>query len=48
MVFSQGRKETILKKTEKKGCWKRLGRVASQQMDCPKFAKSYKIVLEKN
>ena len=32
MVFSQGRKETTLKKTEKKGCWKRLGRVASQQM----------------
>ena len=25
MVFSQGRKETILKKTEKKSCWKRLG-----------------------
>ena len=39
MVFSQGRKETILKKTEKKGCWKRLGRAASQRMDRAKICK---------
>ena len=35
MVFSQGRKETILKK----GCWKRLGRVAFQHMDRVKICK---------
>ena len=39
MVFSQGRKETILKKTEKKGCWRKLGRVASQRMDRAKICK---------
>ena len=37
MVFSQGRKETILK--EKKDCWRKLGRVASQRMDRSKICK---------
>ena len=39
MVFSQGRKETILIKTEKKDCWRKLGTVASQRMDCAKICK---------
>ena len=45
MVFSQGRRETCLK--EKKSCWRKLGRVASQHMDRAKFAKSYKTFREK-
>ena len=47
MIFSQGRKEKILRKTEKKGCWKMLGRVASQHMDLQNLQKATKLSVKK-